>query len=109
MSTMPINFQRARKGTRVVTVEDSPFDVKQVRYGFGFDEKSQKGALVFTEQRIDMIRSVRIGDVVEENTVIIFVNSLAAISKLEYTIARLKKKLTQNETRPSNTLSSSGG
>lgn len=88
---MPIQFHRARQGVRNVTVESKLSDLKDIRIGSGYQDAQERGFIIFTEYQGN-INNIVIGDVVEENSVVICLNSLETVQLLKKHLTNLEYK-----------------
>lgn len=74
-----------------MTVESKLSDLKDIRIGSGFQAKEERGFLVFTEYQ-GSIDNIVIGNAVEENSVVICLNSLEAVQLLKKHLTNLEYK-----------------
>jgi hypothetical protein len=94
---MSINFRRARKGKRVGIVETTVGDKADIYVGSAFLPFHNKGVLVFTEYPVhEAIGSIELEYTLEFNSIIIWLNTIESIERLEKHLAKIKTHYEQN-------------
>ena len=88
-----IDFGRKNKGKRVAIVEGKAGDTKEVKISGGYYPLAEKGFIVFSEYDGRGEDIIRLGNVLQENAVLIWFNSIEAIEKVEKHLKRIKRNL----------------